>query len=71
MTDALQTLASRLVDFDWKVLEMLDGRRELPWGAAVGECLEHLSGLGLATKMPYAITETGRAVLEQRNHGHE
>ena len=56
--------AEGLTEFEVQVLEMLNGTREVPWGAAVSVALEHLSGLGFATKdLPYSITESGRALL--------
>lgn len=55
----------RLTDGERAVLRMLDGEADLPWGAWVGACLEHLEGAGYVTAMPYCITDAGRRALAQ------
>lgn len=54
--------------YELKVLEMLDGKIELTWGAWVGACLEFLSKSGYCTRGPkYKITDKGRSYLEENS----
>lgn len=56
-----------MTEHEWKVLELLAGKREGEWGACVGACLEFLQGRGYCTPGPtYTITPAGRAVLDAK-----
>jgi hypothetical protein len=56
-----------ITEHEYKVLEMLAGKREGEWGAWVSACLEFLQGGGLCTSGPnYKITEKGLKALESR-----
>lgn len=60
---------AELTDHERQVLRMLAGEIELPWGAWISACLEHLRAVGYATGIPYRITEAGRAALEAKRDG--
>lgn len=58
---------SKLNEYEWEVLEIMDGRRQCQWGAWVSACLESLEGFGLVTPGPnYQLTDAGRAMLAGR-----
>lgn len=57
-----------LADYEIQVLLALAGKRPpLRWGAALGQCLETLSGFGFATRTSegFELTPEGRQLAEE------
>ena len=56
-----------LCEYELKILRVCAGEAvpDVQWGAAMGQCLETLSGAGLiaCTRGVYAATDAGRARL--------
>lgn len=57
-------MSDKLNDFEIEVLRMLNGEKEIQWGAWVGACLEYLSDGGYCTRSPnYEILPRGKQYL--------
>ena len=67
MTTEPSDRPNELTSHEWKVLKMLNGDLNLPWGAMVNACLEHLEASDYCTRGPgYKITEKGRQALRDK-----
>lgn len=67
---------TRLNGYEIRILWMMDGGPELPWGGAMGVACEYLAGRGFCTRGPnFHITDAGRQALAAikssggRDHG--